>query len=211
MSIICPTVTAYSLDEYKVQLDRIVPFAGRIHLDFMDGGFAPTVSPPVSAAWWPRKVQADLHIMYRHPMVALDDVIAHHPHLVVVHAEAEDIPSFVHHVHEERIKVGIALLPDTPVDALSQYLPIIDHVLVFSGNLGHHGGTADLGLLAKVGAIKALKPSLEIGWDGGINDSNIRALADGGVDVLNTGAAIQKSDNPQSAYNDLKNLLDSMR
>ncbi len=209
MSEICPTITAYSVEEYRTQLHSVVAFAKRIHIDLMDGDFAPTLSPSVNESRWPKSMLADLHIMYRRPMNVLQDVIAHHPNLVIVHEEAENVASFVHELHEERIRVGIALLHDTPVAKLNQYINVIDHVLVFSGKLGHHGGVADLGLLEKVREIRALRPDIEIGWDGGINAENIRALADGGVDVLNTGGAIHGSSDPVNAYNNLLQLLQS--
>ncbi len=208
MSLICPTVTAYSIEEYRQQLERI-SFCSRIHIDFMDGDFAPTVSPSVHQAWWLKGISADLHIMYRQPIDVLQDVIAHHPNLVVVHEEAEDVSSFVHELHEQRIKVGIALLQDTPVEKLHHYIKVIDHVLIFSGNLGHHGGQANMGLLEKVAQVRAMRPDIEIGWDGGINAENIRTLSDAGVDVLNTGGAIQHSDHPQNAYQNLLQLIQS--
>ena len=209
MSIICPTVTAFSLDEYKEQLERLIPFALRIHIDLMDGDFAPTLSPSVSEVWWPKNIQADLHIMYQRPMDVLDDVMAHHPHLTVVHAEAEHANSFVHELHEARMKVGIALLPETPVEVIHQFINVIDHVLIFSGNLGHHGGTANLLLMSKVAAVRAMRPDIEIGWDGGVNDKVVRILAEAGVDVLNTGGYIQKADNPAEVYQTLLQLLQS--
>ncbi len=209
MSIICPTITAYSTDEYAQQMRQVMDFAERIHIDFMDGDFAPTKSPTVREAWWPASLQADLHIMYREPMSVLEDILAHRPHMVVVHAEAEHVNSFVHELHEARIPVGIAILQDTPVDVLHQFINVIDHVLIFSGNLGHHGGVADLSLLEKVRQVQALKPVIEISWDGGINADNVRALSDAGVTVLNTGGAIQKQPDPRSAYENLRALIQS--
>ena len=81
-----------------------------------------------------------------------------------------------------------------------------DHVLIFSGDLGKHGGVADLSLLEKVNKIKALHPGAEIGWDGGINDTNAAKLIDGGVSVLNVGGFIQKSQKPDEAYAKLKSI-----
>jgi len=43
MAILCPTVTAESEPDYNEQLNRVVPLARRLHLDFRDGDFAPTV------------------------------------------------------------------------------------------------------------------------------------------------------------------------
>jgi pentose-5-phosphate-3-epimerase len=50
-------------------------------------------------------------------------------------------------------------------------------------------------------------PEAEIGWDGGINDHNAQQLVAAGVDVLNVGGFIQKSDDPAGAYEKLLNLL----
>ena len=50
------------------------------------------------------------------------------------------------------------------------------------------------------GVTSAMKPSLEIGWDGGINDQNAQVLARGGVDVLNTGGFIHHAAQPAAAY-----------
>ena len=129
--------------------------------------------------------------------------------MVVVHAVVVHVNSFVHELHDARIPVGIAILQDTPVDVLHQFINVIDHVLIFSGNLGHHGGVADLSLLEKVRQVQALKPVIEISWDGGINADNVRALSDAGVTVLNTGGAIQKQPDPRSAYENLRALIQS--
>ena len=67
-------------------------------------------------------------------------------------------------------------------------------------------GVADLNLLEKVRKLKQLKPQLEIGWDGGANDQNARALAEGGVDVLNCGGYLH-GDNPAEAYQIMQKLL----
>src|SRR5690606_36219400 len=95
---------------------------------------------------------------------------------------------------------GVALLKDTPASAIEPYIDQIEHVLVFSGDLGYYGGKADLALLSKVTELKKMKPSLEIGWDGGINDHNASELVKGGVDVLNVGGFIQKATDPEDAY-----------
>jgi len=208
MAIICPTVTAFNEHEYKQQLDKITPFAKRIHIDLMDGLFAPTKSPELDKIWWPHSVKADIHLMYRNPMDYLDKIIALRPRMVIVHNEAH-----VHHMHfaaelhKAGILAGLAILRDTPIEYAYQIMHSFDQVLVFSGKLGYHGGQADLGLIEKVHKIKAHHPNAEIAWDGGITDSNAKQLIDAGVDVLNVGGFIQKSDDPASAYAKLKEVI----
>ena len=138
----------------------------------------------------------------------LDKIIALRPRMVIVHNEAH-----VHHMHfaaelhKAGILAGLAILRDTPIEYAYQIMHSFDQVLVFSGKLGYHGGQADLGLIEKVHKIKAHHPNAEIAWAGGITDSNAKQLIDAGVDVLNVGGFIQKSDDPASAYAKLKEVI----
>lgn len=208
MALICPTVTAYNEHDFKEQALRLKSFAKRVHIDLMDGQFAPTVSPVLSKIWWPHEYEVDIHLMFQEPMLALDEILRLRPRMVIVHNEAQ-----VHHMHfagelhKAGILTGLALLQDTPVHYAEQIMHSFDHILIFSGNLGHHGGEADLKLLDKVREIKYHHPDVEIGWDGGINDTNARQIAEAGVDVLNVGGFIQKSSDPEHAYATLEEIL----
>lgn len=210
MAITCPTVTAYDTHEYRAQMERASAFAKRIHIDLMDGQFAPTVSPSLTQSWWPHEIIADVHLMYQEPMDFVDKLIHMKPHMVVIHNEAH-----VHHMdfaarlHKEDIKAGLAILHDTPIEYAFQIMHSFDHILVFSGHLGYHGGEADMRLIDKVKKIRQHHPTAEIGWDGGITDSNAKQLVDAGVDVLNVGSYIQKSEDAAASYAKLKSVIES--
>lgn len=75
-----------------------------------------------------------------------------------------------------------------------------DHVLIFAGQLGSQGGAIDMMQVEKVPLVRALKPDLGIGWDGGANLSNIRALAHAGIDVINVGSAITRATDKAAMY-----------
>lgn len=201
MSAVCPTITAYNLHQYEEQIERVVSFSRRIHIDLMDGEFTPTRSPGLEHIWWPRSLVADVHLMYQKPEKYTNQLARLGPNLVIIHAEAD-----VHHMrfaaelHKEGIKAGLALLQTTPVERVEQMIHSFDHVLVFSGHLGYHGGQADLTLLDKIKAVREYSPDVEIGWDGGINNQNAGVLIEQGADVLNVGGFIQDSSNPQKAY-----------
>ena len=199
---ICPTITAESAHEFRAQAERIEPFAVRWHIDVADGDFAPSTLLPLDRLWWPGNVQVDVHMMYRNPAEHLELMIVQHPRLVIIHAEADgDFGEWSNTLHRHGIEVGVALLPQTPVALIKNALNDIDHVLVFSGNLGYQGGSAaDLQLLQKVTELRHLKPTLEIGWDGGVNEQNAATLAAAGVDVLNVGGYIHGAHNPKAAY-----------
>ncbi len=207
MAIICPTVTAYDTHGYREQIERVESFAQRIHIDLMDGQLAPTKSPSLNQIWLP-DITSDIHLMYQNPMNYLEQLIKLKPNLVIIHYEADvDHAHFATHMRENGIKAGLAILQPTTVESVTDLMPCFDHVLVFSGDLGHHGGQADLNLLDKVRQLKDKFPEVEISWDGGINDQNANQLSDAGVDKLNVGGFIQKSDDPAKAYNLLSSGL----
>lgn len=204
---ICPTIDAENLDVYGKQVDHIISFAHRVHIDLGDGEFTPNKLVPIDEVWWPGGMRADLHVMYKRPFEHLEALVALGPQLIIVHAEAEgDFPGFVKYVHAHGIEAGIALLQDTSVDTIMPALELIDHALVFSGNLGYQGGSkADLKLLDKVKSIKTARPNIEVGWDGGINESNIKKLSEAGVEVANVGGYFQKTKDVAKAYVTLMN------
>jgi ribulose-phosphate 3-epimerase len=201
---ICPTVTAENPHVYREQIERVSNFALRIHIDLSDGSLAPNTLIDLDKVWWPGGVRADLHVMLANPFDHVELYRVLGPQLVIVHAEAKgDFAAFADVMHGHGIETGIALLPDTDVEAIVPGLDIIDHVMIFSGKLGYFGGEADLGLLQKVKRLRELKPTLEIGWDGGINDKNAHELVLGGVDVLNVGGFIHRSQAPEKAFDSL--------
>lgn len=210
MSIICPTVTPTTTDphEYREQLERVMHISHRLQLDFMDGEFASPRALGLAQAWWPEAIEADLHLMYQRPLEYIETIVSLRPSLVIIHVEADgDLSGMLTHLQGLGIRAGVALLQDTSVDSAKNLIEIADHVLIFAGSLGTFGGHADLAQLKKVGEIHAIKPEAEIGWDGGANAENVRQLAEGGIDVINAGSAIQHAENPLEAYQHLTGLI----
>lgn len=209
MAIICPTVTTDDPHAYRQQMEAVSTFAPRVHIDLADGVLTPNKLIDIDKVWWPDEVTADIHLMFRRPLEVLDKLISLRPSLVILHAEADgDFVNMAATLKEAGIKVGIALLPETEANLIEPVLDQLDHVLIFSGQLGHFGGHADLSLVGKASELKALKPELEIGWDGGINADNALVLVEGEVDVLNTGGFIQKAEHPGEAYAKLKSVME---
>jgi len=208
--IICPTITAADEQEYHRQVKKIAGFAHRIQIDLTDGVFAPGPTVKPAEAWWPVGLKADFHLMYQEPLPAIRVIIKHRPHLIIVQAEARGKFSQMAAVcAEHKVKIGVALLPSTPATEVAKALSSIDHILIFSGNLGHQGGSqADLDLLDKVAEVKRLKPEVEVGWDGGISDQNVSTLVSGGVDVLNVGGYIQHAADAHKAFDSLQRIAD---
>lgn len=209
MSIVCPTVTAYDPQQYREQMARIEPFASRVHLDFADGEFAKRMVN-VAQAYWPDHMTADIHLMFKRPSTQYETVVGLRPNMTVIHAEAEDdVLAMLLELQAAGIKAGLALLPETKAENYVDQITHADHVLLFGGHLGYQGGEADMSVLKKVADIRAINPTVELGWDGGINAENAPLLAEGGIEVLNIGGFIQHADDPRAAYESILNTLQS--
>lgn len=209
MSIVCPTVTPLTVLEYNQQMTKVAPLSNRIQIDLMDKEFTGSESVVgLDDVWWPAQTSADIHLMYKDPFKSLEQLLQLKPNMVIIHVE-----TMIHHMHfaaelhREGIKAGLAVLPETPVSNIEQILHSFDHMLIFSGHLGHFGGEADLGLAVKAKQAKDHHEDLEVGWDGGVSPDNAKQLADAGVDVLNVGGFIQNSENPKDSYSQLLKSL----
>ena len=182
--VIVPSITVGTDEEYKASIDRIASFAKYVHIDLSDGDFAPVFLVEPEKLWWPQDWTVDIHAMVRRPSDYLDRLISFKPRLIVFHAECdEDIIPIIKRIKQFGIKAGIALLKPTVPETVAEAIKIADHVLIFSGDLGHYGGKASLMQLEKIRLVKAINPTVEIGWDGGANLSNVFSLAQAGVDV----------------------------
>lgn len=206
---IIPTILTDNKQDFREQVERINVFTRRVQIDVSDGTLAPSVSLDVTNVWWPKNWQADLHLMAARPSESLDTILKLNPSLCILHAEAsEDLLPIFAKLKEADIKVGVALLPSTFPGSVKHYIDAADHVLIFAGQLGVQGSPADLIQMEKIPLIRNMKPELEIGWDGGANMTNVRALAHADLDVINVGAAISKSADPAQAFQELVAEID---
>lgn len=201
---IAPAVLAETTDQFKQMMEKIHTLANRVHIDITDGEFAPTFTINASEAWWPQGWHADIHAMVARPSEYVDQLIALKADLIIFHAEVqEDLLPVMQKVKSAGMKVGVALQRSTVPSTVAPLIQASDHVMIFSGELGRYGGTASLMQLEKVRLIHAIKPDVEIGWDGGVTLDNAFGLAQGGVDVLNVGGTIARSADPGATYSAL--------
>ena len=202
MAVIAPAILATNPDDYKNQVERLHPFAERVHVDVTDGFFAPNQTVPETQVWWPKEWKVDVHMMVARPSEHLSTIIQMNPNMVIFHAECEEdlVPIFEKLKAETLIKPAVALLRSTVPETCADAIRAAEHVLVFTGNLGEMGGQASMMQLEKIRLIKAINENVEIGWDGGANLSNVFSLTQSGVDVVNVGMAIAGNPDPEHIY-----------
>ena len=169
-----------------------------IHVDVMDGHFVPniTMGPAIIAALRKTtKLPFDVHLMIKNPDSYVESFAAAGADYITVHVEAAThLHRTIELIKKAGKKAGVSLNPATPLSSIEEILPDIDLLLIMSVNPGFGGQQFIKNSLAKIKrAHKMLaelpqKPLLEV--DGGVNLSNISAIAQAGADVLVAGAAV---------------------
>ncbi|NCU30286.1 hypothetical protein EOL73_00465 [Candidatus Saccharibacteria bacterium] len=208
MAIIVPTVmpTTDNPHVFRDIMERVTSYAKRIHIDLMDGDFAPHRNIASNMIWWPEGVQADVHLMYRRPLEVIDDAVASLPSMIIIHAEAEgDLVETLRRIKETGVRAGVSFLRTTNVYDHRNLVEQADHVMLFGGELGGDGH-GELAALEKISDIRSINSSVEIGWDGGADSSNIYLIVDQGVSVINVGAALRNAQNPAAEFDRLSQL-----
>jgi ribulose-phosphate 3-epimerase len=188
--------------------------AGALHVDVMDGHFVPniTLGPPVVKSI--RKVTElplDVHLMIENADRYLDAFIDAGASWITLHAEAlPHLQRSVAHLRSRGVQAGVAINPATPLSALEEILSDLDYVLVMSVNPGFSGQKFLPGSLDKVRRLRmqivdrGLRVHIEV--DGGVDMTNIRALADAGADIVVAGQAVFGGGN---AERDLRRLVEA--
>ena len=171
--------------------------ADYIHVDVMDGHFVPnlTIGPAVVKALRPHsKLPFDVHLMIAPVDLFIAEFAKAGADIITVHPEAgPHLHRTVQLVKSLGKKVGVALNPATPVDALDYVLDGLDLVLVMSVDPGFGGQEFIPAALDKIKALRkridAAKRPIDLEVDGGVNFDTARAAVAAGADVLVAGSA----------------------
>ena len=206
---IVPAILSNNKQEFRETVEKINQTTRRVQIDITDGELTNNPTLDITNVWWPKTWETDLHMMVRRPSEHVETILKLHPSLCIFQAEAEeDLLPIFRQLEEAGIKTGVALMKQTYPGKVAHYINAADHVLIFAGELGKQGSKADMMQVEKIALIRNMKPEVEIGWDGGANLNNIRALAHADLDVINVGSALTKALDPAKAYQDLVAEID---
>jgi ribulose-phosphate 3-epimerase len=201
MASIVPTVLAADPADYAERIARVEGFTKRLHIDICDGIFATPKTIGLSQVYTPDTIPFDLHLMMTHPESQIEAIASLQPQLVIIHFEADaDRDTLVSELREFGIRVGLAINPETTVEQVAYLLPNFDHLLIFTGSLGHNGGEFRTDCLDKISQARAINAELEIAVDGGINQQTASQAIEAGANVLYAGSFIHDANDPEAAY-----------
>lgn len=170
----------------------------RIHVDVMDGVFAPNISiglPIVEAVRQSCALPIAVHLMIVSPDRYIGRFVAAGASLVAVHVEAcPNLHRDITLIKDAGARAAVALNPGTPAAALEAILPDVDQVLVMSVDPGYGGQAFLPQSLRKIAQLRHMLDerglATEIAVDGGVNADTATGVLAAGADILVAGSAL---------------------
>ena len=185
--------------------------ADLLHVDVMDGHFAPNLTMGVDMIRGVRKhlpsVNLDVHLMVEDPEHYLEPFAKAGASNFAFHVEVcqtmrdggIDGHALIDKIHALGMTAGIVVNPPTEAQTLEPYLDAVDLVLVMSVNPGFSGQSFMPEVLDKARWVKErVDKHTRIEMDGGLNPQTAPLAVEAGVDTLVTASALFGADDPKA-------------
>ncbi len=214
---IIPTCVPRNAAELAESVRAISAFSPTIHIDIVDGLFAPSHTwPYTERGVFPdfdlssvSGLTAEIHLMVEEPR-EIGKRFAHAGAFRVIgHIEAFEDEDHAHGAldawrEEGAREVGLGILMDTPLPLLDHHIFAMDVVqLMTIPAIGRQGIPYDEGAPARVAEMHARHPDILISVDGGVSESNITELARAGAARFCVGSALANASNKEYVYKQL--------
>lgn len=188
--------------------------ADYIHFDVEDGSFVPvmTLGTKIIADLRPyTQLPFDVHLMMRNPEWILPQIVADGADRVSVHYEACRYPRRVlRKIVELGASAGLALNPATSVPDLSYLEPYLSFMVILTTEPEGPDCPYLPAVLEKVrlGKKRSDKNNLEWVVDGGVNQENVREVADAGADTIVIGRGAFKNGTIEENLQQIRNQVE---
>lgn len=186
-----------------------------LHFDVMDGIFVPSISfgmPVLKCVRAKTNLFLDVHLMITKPERYIKEFAESGADLITFHVEAtDDIAGTIKLIRDFDCKVGLAINPETDVEAIKPYLKDIDMALVMTVHPGFGGQSYIEECTAKIKQvsdwIKEENLDCDLEVDGGVKLDNLDKVLSNGANVIVAGSAVFKGDIEENTANFVKKML----
>ncbi|MBI3859892.1 MAG: ribulose-phosphate 3-epimerase [Thaumarchaeota archaeon] len=213
---IAPSVLAWDLGDLGRAVDICVEGgADQVHLDVIDGHFAPNITfGPGTVKDLRRRcdLKFDTHLMIEEPSKYAEKFLDAGSDLLTFHAEVLDGRKFeeLHALALRKGKeIGLAVKPFTELPGWAvERISDLGALVVMTVNPGFSGQSMDMSVMPKLERIRSLfseegvRTDIEI--DGGVEPENVHEVVKRGGNVLVAGAGVYSKKDPVQAISHLR-------
>lgn len=206
---IIPGILEQSWEEIEKKLAVIKPFSRTVHIDLLDGKFAPNTTwlDPEPFARYSKDFFFELHMMVEEPIDYLDPWAEVGIQRFIGQVEKmSDQEAFVREVRSGKCEVGLAVDAKTRPEAITVDYGDLDFLFAMTVKAGFSHQSFLPEALEKVRYFRG-KTDLPIEVDGGINDKTIFEAKNAGATRFISTGFLFKSEDPALAYKRLSSCL----
>jgi len=191
--------------------------ASYIHVDVMDGHFAPNLTVGPFIVDWVRKstkLPIDAHLMIENPDNFIGAFAGAGANMISVHPEATyHLDRTLNYIRQAGCQAGVVLNPATPLAMIEEVIAAVDYVLLMSVNPGFSGQKfipSSLDKLRRLRNLIRMKFSpARIEIDGGVGLGNAAEVVAAGAEILVAGSAVFGAEDPAEALKELLRAAES--
>ncbi len=172
--------------------------ADMLHIDVMDAHFVPnlTFGPDfIKAMQAVTTMPVDVHLMVDDPELIMSKFPVRKGDIVSPHIEVKkDYRALAAKVHEAGGLFGLAVNPETDVEAIKEYLDVLDTVTLMLVHPGAAGAKMVDGIMDKVAGMRRFldtngREDILISVDGSVSNERANLMAGMGADIFVGGTA----------------------
>ena len=209
MAILSPSILAAD----AMNLQRDLTMTGEmgakwLHIDIMDGLFVPNLSFGYSTVKGIRgfsDLVLDVHLMIDRPIRYVEQFCKAGSDILTIHVEAdtpENTKKALEMIRAMGVKPGIVVKPNTPAEAIAEYIPMVDLVLVMTVEPGFGGQKFMEHMMPKLKQLREMidqvNPGCYLEVDGGVDLVTGEICKANGANVLVAGSAFYKAEDKKS-------------
>lgn len=210
---IVPAILTDSVDELNTQLRIARQLTDRVQIDIIDGEYVDNTTIQPEDIQKPIDSKLDLHLMVNDVMGYITQCISLNPHTIIFQFDAlrlqRDILKAIDAIKSAGFRAGLAINPEVEVATIEKFIPKLDHVLIMGYPAGFAGQKFQRAVIDKVALVRAIRPDIEVGIDGGVNHQTLKVVASGDFDVVNVNTYLfhNHESDPLTVYSQLLEAL----
>lgn len=205
-----PTILTNDKQSYIEQVTRAAKFADEIDIDVIDWEHSP--GKTLTAG---QSLEVDVQIplnfdlMLDYPSESVNVLIKDHrvPKIIINIRSKENLVPIFEEIKTSGKQVAVSFSMAEEYEQIKQYFSLVDEICIFAIKPGAQGNPFRPEILNFADRLRQDGFDGIIGLDGGVNQENLPLILEHPFDIVVSGSAIAKSQNPEATYFELLGII----